>query len=139
MRPHHIVLSLVIVLLIGLQASTFVTGTKIWPFMAYCMYSHCYEPHDIEAGQSTVFAVTAAGNEFEVDERRVGLAFHAWKERFYQPMTRDEPDAPRRLADKLGGDEADPIVAFRVKRRVLTITDDGIVEENVIKTYPVED
>ena len=39
MSRQHGIISIVIVLVLGAQASTFVTGTKVWPFMAYAMYA----------------------------------------------------------------------------------------------------
>ncbi|UCF32886.1 MAG: hypothetical protein JSV78_11195 [Phycisphaerales bacterium] len=139
MRPRHILISLLILLLVGLQASTFVTGTKVWPFMAYCMYSHCYGAQDIQAGKSTLYAVSAFGEAFEVNEKTVGLAFHAWKERFYQPLKRREPRAAQRLAERLAAGGRAPIVSFRLETRLYTITDRGIVEETRIQTIPVGD
>jgi hypothetical protein len=139
MRPRHIFISLLILLLVGLQASTFVTGTKVWPFMAYCMYSNCYGPQDIQAGKSKLYAVAASGEAFEVNEKTVGLAFHAWKERFYQPLKRRKPHAARRLAEKLAAGGRAPIVSFRLETRLYTITDRGIVEETRVQTIPVGD
>jgi len=37
---NRLFISTVIVVVITMQASTFLIGTKVWPFMAYCMYSN---------------------------------------------------------------------------------------------------
>lgn len=136
-RRAGVHISLLILLVTGLQASTFVTGTKIWPFMAYCMYSNSVQAGPLRTEKSQIVGVSASGKHIEIDHALVGLSFFGTLYRYAQPMGRGDRVAAEDLAERLNARRHDPIVSFQVKRREYSIIgNDVAVEENVV-TFPL--
>ena len=85
MKKSYVAPSVVIIIVLGMQASTFVTGTKVWPFMAYAMYA---VPRKPMARQWWVKAEMADGREMKVSPETMGVRFFAWDARYVKPLKR---------------------------------------------------
>jgi hypothetical protein len=132
-------LSALILVVIGLQASTFVTGTKIWPFMAYCMYSDSHGPGTIAASKYRTVAQTASGETLDVNVELTGLLFFALKERYLSPLRQGDIAAARNLADRINRRRQDPVVAFRVETERYEMTPEGIISSQTVTVFPAAD
>jgi len=137
--PQHRVISLLILVVVGLQASTFVTGTKIWPFMAYCMYSDSRGPGPIAAARYRTIAKTASGKELDVNAELTGLLFFALKEHYLTPIRHGDRAVARQLADRINRNRNDPVVAFRFETKRFEITPDGIISSDSTAVVPATD
>ncbi len=92
--------TLIVVVCLGMQASTFVTGTKVWPFMAYCMYAYSWgEP--VTSRQRKVVAVFDDGSTQTVNPKTIGVNSFIWERHYIREMTSGEPGAVRKTADRI--------------------------------------
>jgi hypothetical protein len=87
--------AVVSVLVVGLQALTFVTGSLVWPFFAYCMYSKAITIKSTQGLGRKVFATLDDGSTIRLDYNDVGIGKNVWK----QDLTRDieTPEVIERL------------------------------------------
>ena len=74
MNSKRLIISIFIVLIIGMQVSTFITGTKVWPFMAYCMYAKVFYP-PLLTRKHELTGITAEGEQVAIDHEAVGLDY----------------------------------------------------------------
>jgi hypothetical protein len=102
MSGRHWLISSFIVVILGLQASTFVTGTKIWPFMAYAMYADAKD-------SVTLFQVEAQladGRSVPVDQAMIGVKYFAWRDHYLYAFGRGQfdrvPEAVQRIEARTG-------------------------------------
>lgn len=152
MPKVHRWLSLVIIACLAMQLSTFVTGSKIWPFMAYCMYAYARTAPP-RTTVVTASAVLADGGEVELSPEKVGLSFFAWNDHFLKPLgTRDDqsmvPEMLERAEHRLGKPveaialnvviyriEGEPqIISKEHRQRRYTLADDGSVKMTTMPT-----
>jgi hypothetical protein len=119
-------LSVLIVAVIAMQASTFRFGTRVWPFMAYCMYAASIPPGPIETVTHTVVGVTAGGNEITIEPKDAGLAYWAFRDQFLKPMNRGEGDAAGELATIMNRRRHDPVVSILFKKTTHTLRPDRV-------------
>ncbi len=133
------VCSLFIVAVIAMQASTFVTGTKVWPFMAYCMYADSYGPTPLKAAKHRVIAVTRDGEEFPLTIDVSGLRFFPLQHQFLRPMRNGDSEAGRRLGRRMNRDRDDPIIALRMESDVFTVVDGEVRETLETTTLPLDE
>ena len=141
MPKAHRWLSLVIVACLVMQLSTFVTGSKIWPFMAYCMYAYARDAPP-RTSAITASAVLADGRKVVLTPEKMGLSFFAWNDHFMKPLvnhgeTGVVPEMRERAADRLG----EPVEAIEVDVIVYRIEGDpqAITEEHNTRRYAVAD
>ncbi|MEM7576465.1 MAG: hypothetical protein AAF328_03230 [Planctomycetota bacterium] len=154
---------LITLVLLG-QAAATATGTyvklagngywddTVWPFMDYPMYSAAHGP-PVQASSATLAAELSDGTEIDVTPAYMGVAFFAWRYHLVERIVAGTPTGEHaHLADKVEAHRAEAIqrvvdqvtrdagvrpVALRVDRRTHTITDDGIVIDDVPTRVPV--
>lgn len=119
--------------------STFLVGSKIWPFMAYCMYTKSSGPESVRTEKSRVIGLTLSGKEIEVDEELIGLNFFAYNGLYLRHMQRGREWAARQLAERLNSRRQDPIVSLRVETVEYRIVDQGLTTEEKEVTYRLRD
>ena len=135
---RHIILSLIILLLLGVQGWANVAkairpssglGDRSWPFLAYGMYRHSYGPGTIRTTKQHVIAITSRGNELKIDPHAAGMYGQALQRHYLDPMLSGDPSAPILLTNRLNTGREDPIVALRVERETYAISDAGLIPE----------
>jgi hypothetical protein len=82
------------------QASTAVTGTKVWPFMAYCMYSES-NPAPVTSRQRHVVAIFDDDSTKTIVPLSVGVSSFIWERHYIHAMTSGEPDALHNTAERI--------------------------------------
>ncbi|MEX0653765.1 MAG: hypothetical protein WD534_10450 [Phycisphaeraceae bacterium] len=121
--------STVIVAVLGMQASTFITGTWAWPFMAYCMYAQ--PRYGASAITTQVVAVFGDGRELVVDSNTAGLPWHAWHKQYERPMMDGDEQAANDAAARIASLHGGVVQTLR-----LTVTRHRITDEEGITVTP---
>ena len=125
-----------------MQASTFVTGTKVWPWMAYCMYAH--PRYGTPSTRRThIYAIYEDGKEMEVTPDFMNLGWFAWKDKIRNPLFADKPKPIRESVDRI---EAAPdsegrrkVVEIRLHITKYKLIDGERVTDSSIKHITQED
>lgn len=128
MRPNITPIYLVIAAVLGMQLSTFRTGTKVWPFMAYCMYAESWPK--AEAWQRSLFAELADGQSAELTPELFGLHYYGWDRHVLNPLADDQPESVGeaiKLVQKVIAKVSDqPVVAVYRQTTTHRVGDEGI-------------
>lgn len=158
MRPEHRLPTAIITLILLGQAAATATGVAVkvagdgywedsaWPFMDYPMYSAAHGP-PVQTSTATLFAKLPDGTDLAITPEFMGIAFFEWR---YQIVERiGVGEITERHAHLAEGIEADRVealgrvleqvrqavgvvpVAVRIDRRTHTITDAGLVVEDI--------
>ncbi|MFA9477659.1 hypothetical protein ACERK3_05055 [Phycisphaerales bacterium AB-hyl4] len=121
-------ISMFVVGVLAMQASTFVTGTRVWPFMAYCMYTQV----SYGTPSTVVISVTAMlddGSEMRIDSEAAGLTWHGWYRNFERPMMAGDEQVAREAAERIASLHGVTVRSMRVDvTRYNILPDEGLVE-----------
>ena len=92
--------TVIVLVCLGAQASTALTGTKVWPFMAYCMYAESWGA-PVTSRQRRVVAVFDDGSTQTISPKSVGVNSFIWERHYIRPLTSGEPGAMRTAAERI--------------------------------------
>ena len=123
MNSKRLIISTFIVLIIGMQASTFITGTKVWPFMAYCMYAKVFYP-PLVTRKYELTGITADGDQVAIDYHTVGLDYFVYKRELIVPLIEGDGQAAAQIAQRVSGPQ--PIVEITVQITKYELTEQGL-------------
>lgn len=142
MRHRKTLISAAILLAIALHAVPAVYSAErstLWPFMTWTMYYKSKAPGPIETIKKRVLAVTANGQQEEVDMHLVGLGPAVLAARYFRPMWAGDSAAARELIRRLNPGRTDPVVELRMESETYTVTDSGVARHaNPVIIYPAE-
>jgi hypothetical protein len=128
-------ISTVIVFVIAMQASTFLTGTQIWPFMAYCMYSNSVKDGIVRTNRAKVIALLENGEECEIRPELAGLSFFAFLKVFLVNLQAGDEEKARALRERLAPRLGQSIKSLRVETEIFDLRQDGLSRQLTTKTY----
>lgn len=123
MSPRHMLISGGIVACLAMQASTFVTGTRIWPFMAYCMYAQPRKPPPSTA-KIDLWADLADGRREQITPQRIGLSFFSLNDHHIKPMRNGKTEPAAQLAQRIEARLGAPVWALVMEVHTYRILDD---------------
>lgn len=112
-----------IVVVLGAQFSTFVTGSVAWPFLAYCMYGHTRS--DIpQTTHSELWATLADGRDVELNFKRLGYGYWVlWDNDIPAIRERRDPAALDRLLAAVERAHGSPPASLRIEKLKVRIID----------------
>jgi len=116
------VATVILLACLAAQASTVVTGTKVWPFMAYCMYADSW-PAPPTSRRRSVVAVFDDGSIQTIDPNSVGLNSFIWDRHYIRPLTKGEPGAMQIVADRIEKFNDHKVVRIEMHTEVHQIID----------------
>ena len=122
-------------IVVGVQALTFVTGSLVWPFFAYCMYSKSITIKETQGLGRKVYATLDDGSKIRLDYNDVGIGKNVWKQDFTRNIDRPEViERLRRAVRDTTGRELTALEMHVVNNRVK----DGVVSTDVqVRQIPV--
>jgi hypothetical protein len=130
-----------IVLVVGMQGSTFLTGGKVWPFMAYCMYSRSQTCGELSTADHHLVCIASDGSEHAVTAALAGLRYHALKKWYIERVVDNKSDADARLVELAGRIERCSglhVAALRLDTNTCVIADSGIECNPHSRTFPIQ-
>lgn len=153
----HPVISTFILIIMALQAGTFVYGSKLWPFLVYSMYRDSYPGPEIHTWQQEMFAITKTGKRLKIASRPqpqvftifrtagsavpdvVGLNDFAINKLYRDPILSGDSGAVKRLAESVDRVLSnDHVVKIEIQsQRVVLKKGNVLREKKTIVTYPV--
>ena len=123
MSIRHWLISALIVAVLGMQASTFVTGTKIWPFMAYAMYADAKR----SVTRFEVIAELDNGTTVPVDEQMMGIRYFAWRDHYVYAFQRGGRDPVPRVVRRV-----EAHTGLKLRRLQMHTVDHQIVDGAIV-------
>ncbi len=129
MNPKHLLASAVIVLCVGMQASVALTGTKVWPFMAYCMYAI---PQDAPPRYRLreVMVRWDDGTIEPVRASMLGVGWYSWERHYMRPMISGDRQITLESVEKIDAIDDRRLVEISVDFTTHTVTDEGVVQQH---------
>lgn len=135
MRGPKVWISMLILLVIGLHALPVLSWQGYrqtrWPILSWAMYAKSYPPGPVYVLTRRIIATAESGREEEITARLLGLPFPAFRNAYVVPMSRHDSTAPRALLDRLNESRSDRVVAVRLEQVRSTLTDTGVVQEEL--------
>jgi hypothetical protein len=132
-------ISFLIVVVLALQASTFVIGTRSWPFMAYCMYSRSFKPGPVQTKTWKLLGKTASGGVVEIKAETAGLSFFALKDHYLNAMERGDLETARRLGQKLGVLQKQRFLELDLEIEEHSLQAQGVQRTSRMIVFPLDD
>lgn len=132
---RHGLISLLVIAVLGMQASTFITGSKVWPFLAYCMYAKAKKPSTIH---TTVKATLDDGREIDIDDQFIGLEYFAWRNLYLIPLRQNKEDVGIKLADRIEAKTGGTVQRIEVRIEKYDIIDGELYEDVELRLVPLE-
>jgi hypothetical protein len=102
-----------------------------WPFLTWTMYKDARPPGPIVTQRRRIVGLTSTGREVEVTSTDVGLGPPALARLFIRRMLAGDSTAAQRLANRVNPSRGDPFVGLRLEGTQFTVTDAGIVREDL--------
>jgi hypothetical protein len=135
MRNSRVLISALILLVLGLHALPIVSyqghRQTRWPFLAWAMYARSFPPGPIETMDRSLVGTTASGAQEEVTPWIGGLSRPAFRNAYVNPLFAGDSTAATELLAKINRDRPDPFVQIRTVGKRYSLTDDGILEEDL--------
>lgn len=132
------IISFVIILVLGAQMSTFATGSVIWPFYTYCMYSWSWPHEHIFTNIFAIEGVTHDGKSVPLSNKDVSLPRFFFTSEFLIPLAINEDEKRYSEQDRLAtwddlmtrlrkthGDEFKFIVVIKTRHEMVPQTTDN--------------
>lgn len=94
MKPQQAAISVLIVVVLGMQGLAFFTGTRFYPFVDYPMYRRAYGP-PVEAVMYGMHAELLDGRRIDVTAEYLGLKRFAWEDVTVKRILAEPGDGPR--------------------------------------------
>jgi hypothetical protein len=139
---YRLGVSLAILLVLGLHALPVLDqrqSTRMWPFLMWAMYNHSLPPGPISVKKRTIIGKTARGDSLEVTAELVGLGPPAMIRMYLKPMQDGDTGAARRFLQRINREREDPVVELRLAGQSYSVTDSGLVVEDLPgTTYRVD-
>jgi hypothetical protein len=132
---NRLFISPVISFVIIMQASTFVTGTQIWPFMAYCMYSNSVKNGTVRTDRAKVMALLENGDECEITPALAGLDFFGFLKVFLADMQVGNEEQAKALRERMAPRVGQSIKSMRVETELFDLANGRLSRQLTIKTY----
>jgi hypothetical protein len=134
-EPKVVWISILILVIIGLHALPVLSWQghrqTRWPILSWAMYAKSYPPGPIEVLTRRMIATAESGAEEEIKAWLAGLPFPAFRNAYLVPMSRHDSAAPRALLAQLNKGRSDRLVALRLVQVRSTLTDTGVVREEL--------
>lgn len=125
MPKKHVLPSILIAIFLGMQMSTFVTGTAVWPWMGYAMYAYPKRP-PVRHSDSRLYVVLEDGEQLDVDETSVGLPKSVYKDTMLQPISRGKTEVADEVKQRVESTIGRVVADVRIETRTYTAEDDRI-------------
>lgn len=138
MKPKHVLPTGVIFVCLAMQASVALTGTKVWPFMAYCMYAI---PQDAPPRhrQREVFVHWEDGSVEPAQPSMLGVGWYSWERHHLRPMLAGDELVTLGAAGQIDGRDTRRLKQITARITTHTVTDSGITQaERIITLWPFE-
>ena len=134
-RHRRTLVSSGILLVIALHAVPVVyrpERSTLWPILHWAMYKDSKPAGPITTFIRETFAVSASGKREVVDPHLTGLSNFALAKLYFRPMLKGDRDASANLLARLNEErKVDPFVELRMESAQYTVTDSGIVKEDL--------
>jgi hypothetical protein len=128
MPPKHILPSILIVIFLGMQLSTFVTGTRVWPWMGYAMYAYpSYAPIRYRAHRA--YVVFEDGEHLDVDHTTMGLGRFAYKDTMLLLMARGDMAVAEQVRQRVESTTGRAVAEVRLEITIYTAQDGQIRQQ----------
>jgi len=139
MRQPKLWISLLILLVLGLHALPVLSYQGYrqtrWPFLTWAMYARSYPPGPIQVMVRRLIARATSGTEEEVTSYHVGLSQAAFRNAYLVPLSKHDSTAARELLTRLNQERDDKFVRVRLEQVQSTLSDTGIVREELPVIY----
>ena len=127
--------AVVSLIVVGVQALTFVTGSVVWPFFAYCMYSKSITIKETQGLGRKVYATLDDGSTIRLDYNDVGIGKNVWKQDFTRNI--ESPEVIARLREAVRHNTGKELTALEM-HVVNNRLKDGAVHTDVqVRRIPV--
>jgi hypothetical protein len=135
LRKIELWISLLIVVVMGLHVVPILQkfqgeSQTLWPIMAWGMYKRSF-PAPVQSLQQRLVGITESGQTHKIYAWQSGLSPFAFKRLYLVPMMEGNADAAQHLATQLNRHYNEPIVSLRLEGTSYTLTDVGLVKEDV--------
>lgn len=135
MREPKVWISGLILLILGLHALPVLSyqgdRQNRWPILTWAMYARSFPPGPIQTTRRRVMGTTLKGETAELTARVVGKSRPGLGKSYIQPLWTGDSVTARQLLGRLNRDRADPFVAIWVEGERYTLSDSGVVKEDL--------
>ena len=101
-----------------------------WPFLVWSMYKNSRPPGPVIGFKTKMHGVNTEGKVDEIDPRVMGLSWSTMGRLYYNPWSKGDTIAPRRLIADLNRVRQDSIVEVRLSRELYMVSDTGLVRND---------
>ena len=135
MREPKVWISGLIILILGLHALPVLSYEGYrqtrWPILTWAMYAKSFPPGPIQTTRRRIMGTTSTGETEELTARLVGMSAIGLGKGYIQPLWIGDSLAARRLLGRVNRDRQDPFVEVWVEGERYTLSDSGIVKQDL--------
>lgn len=135
MSQSKVWISVLILLIVGLHALPVLSYQRNrqsrWPILSWTMYAKSFPPGPIQTTRRRIMGRTLNGKTDELTARYVGMSGPGLGTWYIQPLWTGDSAAAQQLLSRLNRDREDPFVEVWVEGERYTLSDSGVVKEDL--------